>query len=396
MCFAGTAYQLSRRRLLKGAGAAAFAGAAGIAMRDPNLAAAGVRRSPPGKRHRTGVVLLGTAGGPAWELNHSGIATALRVGDAVYVVDCGEGVWGQYRRAGLGTGPSSTDTTTNLRGVFLTHLHSDHMSDYFNLWMFGFANGFLGRTKPVAVYGPGDRGSLPPLFGPPPAPPVINPSSPTPGIEETSRLLMDAYASDFNDRMRDVRIPDMRTLITPHDIPLPADIVANANVNPSPRMDPFDVFEDDRVKVTATLVDHRPTFPAFGFRFDTQDGSVVISGDTTASPNLVQLAGGADVLVHEVMDPTFPESLFPPPIDPTEEAIIAHLLASHTTTEQVVQVAKEADVDTLVLTHLIPAANSERRWRQLTRGYRGRLIVGEDLLEIGVGRARSNRKPRKG
>ncbi|MCC5348697.1 MBL fold metallo-hydrolase, partial [Staphylococcus aureus] len=66
-------------------------------------------------------------------------------------------------------------------------------------------------------------------------------------------------------------------------------------------MKPVVFYEDDRVKVSATLVQHAPVFPSFAFRFDTEDGSVVFSGDTGPSENLVRMARGADVLVHEVI-----------------------------------------------------------------------------------------------
>ena len=73
-----------------------------------------------------------------------------------------------------------------LRGIFLTHLHSDHTIDYFNLFLFGWYDGLTGVKQPVQVYGPGARGELEPIFNPPgqkagPDPVLINPSNPTPG-----------------------------------------------------------------------------------------------------------------------------------------------------------------------------------------------------------------------
>ncbi|MBR7560488.1 MBL fold metallo-hydrolase, partial [Mycobacterium tuberculosis] len=73
-------------------------------------------------------------------------------------------------------------------------------------------------------------------------------------------------------------------------------------LNTAPRMSPFTVVEDDRVKVTAVLVPHGPVFPAFAFRFDTDHGSITLSGDTRESDNLVNLAQGTDVLIHEAIN----------------------------------------------------------------------------------------------
>jgi ribonuclease BN (tRNA processing enzyme) len=103
-------------------------------------------------------------------------------------------------------------------------------------------------------------------------------------------------------------------------------------------------------------------------------------------PNLIRLAQGADVLVHEVMDERWVRSLFPEPHDATEQAIISHLLASHTMIDQVGKVAEQAGVDTLVLSHYAPPDNPERRWREAKRDFSGELIVGRDLMQVGVGR----------
>jgi ribonuclease BN (tRNA processing enzyme) len=138
------------------------------------------------------------------------------------------------------------------------------------------------------------------------------------------------------------------------------------------------------VQVRAILVQHPPTFPSFAYRFDTADGSIVFSGDTTVCPNLVKLAHGADVLVHEVIDRAWAESRFEPPLDPDQLAAVNHLVSSHTTIEQVGGVAQRAGVSTLVLNHLVPADNPHERWLEAQEGFSGRLVVGEDLMQIGL------------
>jgi ribonuclease BN (tRNA processing enzyme) len=337
------------------------------------------------ERHRTRLVLLGTAGGPVWYGHREGIGSAVVVGENVYLVDCGEGVAQQYRRANFAPFEGRR-TLRGMRGIFLTHLHSDHCIDYFNILLFSWFNGIGLNPHLVHVFGPGNRGSLPPLYGPDPAPPVQNPENPTPGTVELTEYLLKAYGADVNDRMRDDRRPPLQTRFEAHDIPLPSTIVAGANANPAPDMDPIDVYEDENVKVRAILVPHPPMFPSFAYRFDSADGSIVFSGDTTVSANLVKLARGADVLVHEVMDRAWAESRFEPPLDPTEQAAVNHLLGSHTTIEQVGDVAERAGAGTLVLNHLVPADNQHRRWLEAKEGFSGRLIVGEDLMQIGVGR----------
>lgn len=144
------------------------------------------------------------------------------------------------------------------------------------------------------------------------------------------------------------------------------------------------VMSDEHVRVTAALVDHPPVVPAFAYRFDTRDRSVVISGDTAPSPNLVKLAAGADVLAHSVM--------YPPAIDrlvarvPNAATLKATILAHQTSAQDAGRLAQEAGVKTLVLSHFVPPddeAMTDTMWRDAaTRHFRETVIVGRDLLEI--------------
>ncbi|MEV4086339.1 MBL fold metallo-hydrolase, partial [Nonomuraea fuscirosea] len=238
----------------------------------------------------------------------------------------------------------------------------------------------------VAMFGPGGRGSLAPLAGEAGAEPtVINRENPTPGLADTVEYLYSALAADLNDNIRDSLKPDPHALLRVRDIELPDGLDVRPDTDPAPRMDPFVVFEDDRVRVRATLVHHPPAFPAFGYRFDTEDGSVVFSGDTSACDNLVQLAAGADVLVHEVIDPQWVDRLLPTPRTPEQQAKRDHLIRSHTPVGEVGPLAERAGVKTLVLTHLSPTDNPRERWLTAGNGFSGRLVVGDDLLQVGVG-----------
>ncbi len=375
---------VSRRGVLAGvaAGGMALVGGAGPAS------AAVSSRAGMSDRHRTRVVLLGTAGGPAWwpDSNREGTASAVVVGDRFYLVDAGEGVGRQIRRARLGNWQNDVNGPLDLlRAVFLTHLHSDHISDLSNLFTLGLYNGLHLAELPVLLFGPGNRGALPPLFGRPPAPAVTAPDNPTPGTQQMWEALVRAFATDFNDRSFDNRKPVPDQLVRASDVVLPAWATADPNGAPHPRIDPVHVFEDDRVRVSATLVQHAPVFPALGYRFDTDDGSIVFSGDTGPSDNLVALAQGADVLVHEVIDRTWAERLFPSPRNDAQEGLLQHLVNAHTTIEEVGPLAESASVKTLVLNHLVPGNNPDNRWKRARAGFSGRLVVGQDLDSIGVG-----------
>jgi ribonuclease BN (tRNA processing enzyme) len=391
----GNAMQLavSRRALLRGAGVAA----AGVAAAGAGTSRALASASPPAPtpaagapKRRTRLVLLGTAGGPSVYAHRAGISSALVVEDAVYLVDCGHSTPQRFVQAGLGT-PSRPGNRAfeGLRCIFLTHLHSDHTVEYPAFQITGMWNGLDDPSRPVDVFGPGDRGGLPPVFGNRPAPPVVAPQDPTPGTERMSAYLHQAFAADLNDRIRSSGGVDPADVFRVHDIGLPAGVPVPVDANPMPPVAPFPVFEDERVKVTATIVNHAPVFPSFAFRFDTDDGSVTFSGDTAPSDNLVALATGTDVLVHEVIDRAWVEALFPEPRTPAAQATVGHLLESHTTIEDVGAVAERAGARRLVLTHLAPQDNPDSRWMQARRGFSGKLVVGRDLLELGVGRRRA-------
>jgi ribonuclease BN (tRNA processing enzyme) len=121
------------------------------------------------------------------------------------------------------------------------------------------------------------------------------------------------------------------------------------------------------------------------YRFDTDEGSITFSGDTSPSENLIRLAQGTDVLVHEVMAREWAEQSYPEPRDAVQEGILQHLLSSHTTIEDVGLVAERAGAKTLVLNHLVPANWPEHLWRKARKGFSGKLIVGKDLARINVG-----------
>jgi ribonuclease BN (tRNA processing enzyme) len=379
-----------RRDLFKAAlGGAAVLGVTGFAGSGPSpTAGPGTVAGPSAEGAPTELVLLGTSGGPPeWPgSRRAGIASAVVVGDRYYVVDTGSGVLRQVRDARLGNWRHDTDGPLDaLRAVFLTHLHSDHVVDLNNIMTVGLFNGVHLVDETVPIWGPGNRGALPPLFGPPPAPEPVVPDSPTPGTREMVDLLVRAFATDFNDRAFDNRKPVPGQLFEGRDVPIPAQFRTDPNGNPHPRMSPVPFHEDDRVRVSATLVQHAPVFPALAFRFDTDDGSVAFSGDTSPSENLIELAQGVDVLVHEVIAREWVEQLLPAPRDEAQEGLFQHLVNAHTVIEDVGPVAERAGAGTLVLSHLVPGNWPEEDWQRAKDGYSGVLVVGNDLDRVGVG-----------
>jgi ribonuclease BN (tRNA processing enzyme) len=329
---------------------------------------------------RPHVILLGTAGGPAWyaKQNATGISTAVVVGDAVYVVDTGDRAAEQFFRANP-TGEAPDEQFSTLRGLFVTHLHSDHTIDYFKMFNYGWWAGLQKITRPVEVIGPGRRTSLTTAYQGSQPPPPASPANPMPGLTDMTNSLFDAYATDINDRVRDNRFTDLRSLINVHDIAIPGFDPAIETLETMPDMNPFPVYEDDRVQVTATLVNHFPVFPAFAYRFDTDDGSVVISGDTGKSTNLARMAADTDLLLHEVIDTSWIDELYA-----DNEALRHHLMTSHMPSTELGQFADALGARQLALHHLVPAEPPVERWQRAQENFTGTFHIGTDLAAINL------------
>lgn len=279
----------------------------------------------------TRLILLGTAGGPSPKQTRSAPANAVVVNGAVYVVDAGNGVARQLVLAGL--------APRALRAVFITHHHSDHNADYGNLLLLAWT---AGLRRPVDTYGP-------------------------PPLARMTEQFLALNAPDIELRQEEEGRPILAHLIRPHEID--GDGV---------------IYEDENVKVTAFEVIHLAA-RAFGFRFDTSDRSIVFSGDTSPSENLIHHARGADVLVHEVVSVPAVDALVAR-VDAGNEALRSHIINAHTSLTEVGRIAAEAGVKTLVLTHFVPSDGPDDKTELWLEGGRqrffGELIIGEDLMEI--------------
>ena len=290
------------------------------------------------------VVTLGTAAGPAIRSECAGIATAVVVDGVYYLVDFGLGVTRAAHEAGL--------RGQDLRACFVTHLHSDHVAELpaFLLWNWG--QPVDGFTEPVRLVGPGSA----------------NPQAGAVGLAGLVDHVLRGYSYDIDVRIVDEGRPPLYDLVAVEEIGLP-DTAAGASGVSTPAMDPFVVYADDRVRVSAILVEHPPIFPAFAFRFDTAYGSVVVSGDTTECANMVRIATGTDLLIHEsVYLDFFRARDFGP-------EFLNHQLISHTVPEGVGRVATQAGARRVVLSHLAGVATDEQWTAGVTAEYAGPVSV---------------------
>src|ERR1700719_440461 len=285
------------------------------------------------------VTLLGTKGGPRvnkGRVNPSNLVTA--AGQS-YVVDCGYGVTRQLVDAGV--------EAHEVRTILITHNHSDHMLELGPLVYSAWAGGL---RDPIDVWGPPPLGKI-----------VAN--------------FLDSVGYDIDIRMEDEGRPDLRKLVRVHEFEVPSSASSAGSAT---------VLERDGLRVSATAVRHPPITHAYAYRFDTPDRSIVLSGDTTYSPELIALAKSADVLVHEVMHLGGLDRLLSR--NPNAPTLRKHPIDSHTTTEQLGHVAAEARVKTLVLSHFVPGDDpsiTEAMWvEDVRKNFSGTIVVGRDLMTI--------------
>lgn len=325
--------------------------------------------TPPGDG--LSVTLLGTNGGPPPLADRYGISSVVTVAGRSYVVDCGRGAVSQFVRAGL--------STASLSGIFLTHLHADHVVDYFAFPLLcAGLTGPRGYRRPLGVWGPGPAGRDS-LAGS--APGLV------PGTVGMTDACSRAYAAHATFFLAEGFGADPASTLQVHDV-LPPAAAGASSEHPCPDMEPFPVVDDGHVRVSAVLVPHGSVFPAYAYRFDTAHGSVVFSGDTARSANLVRLARGADILVHEVA--AF-EALAELPLPP---ALATHIREVHTDVTELGGIAVDAGVTALVTNHFSPGdlgVMPEERWRKLldesmsSAGFPGMAVLGSDLMTISLG-----------
>lgn len=281
------------------------------------------------------VTLLGT-GKPNPEIDRFGPSTLVVAGPEKLVFDAGRGVSQRLTQLRIPLG--------RITGLFLTHLHSDHVVGIPDLWLTGWLPApFGGRALPLQVWGPA-------------------------GTTDMMSALRKAFEWDIRVRREHQQLPLDGIAIEARDV--------TEGV----------VLERNGVKVTAFVVDHGPPLrPALGYRVDHAGRSVVISGDTRYSENLIRFAAGADVVVHEVAAARG---------ELVEKSAVARsILAVHTSPEDAGRVFARVKPRLAVFTHLVllttePTISPPSVEELVTRTrstYSGPLVVGEDLMAIAIG-----------
>ncbi len=271
----------------------------------------------------------------------SGRVTAgllIQAGSERMLFDCGQGVTTRLLQSG---GQDPADPNIAVDKVFISHLHSDHIAEIPSLYSYAWAFRF---DKPLRVWGPGRTKNQPV------------------GTVAMMRSLRRAFASDFLARCCLFTNPEPF-----ENLPLSGVTLKNNVFNLKPGV----AFDQNGVTVTAFLVDHDPVIPAFGFRIDYNGKSVVYSGDTTVSENLIEHSQAVNVLIHEVYG--FPRDGFP------------NLFDYHTSPEQAAGVFNSTVPTMAVYSHIAnPTTDEELVARTRAAGYTGPLTVGLDLMQITV------------
>lgn len=268
------------------------------------------------------ITFMGT-GGPRPSLERANSGQVLRIGDHLMLLDCGGGTTRRILEAGF--------NATKIEHLFLTHLHSDHTLDYAEFMLGSWATG----RSAMRVFGP-------------------------PGTARIHDLLLtQPYQSDIEYRLSLGRSPDGMM-----------DIEVN-------EFEPGVIFQENGLTVTAVEVIHSTYTVAM--RFDFAGESLVHSGDTCYCPELVELARGADVLVHDACmapSPAFQNN-------PAFPNLYEHLKEHHATPEEAARTAREAGVRKLVLTHLLIGVDVDQTLERCRTEFDGEVIIGEDLMTVG-------------
>ena len=272
----------------------------------------------PGKAEEIRVTLLGT-GDPRPVMEHFGPSVLVEVADEKFIFDAGRGALQRLTQLGI--------SFDQIDGVFFTHLHSDHVIGFPDLWLTGWL--ISRRERPLRVFGPV-------------------------GTRQMLEHLTHAYSFDIAIR------------------------IADDGVAESGSQFGFE-WSHGNISVLAFDVDHRPIEPALGYRIDFAGRSVALSGDTRYSENLIEHAAGVDLIVHEVVGMT--EEFMA--ARPGSERVYEH----HTNAREAGEVFSRVGPELAVYSHLAlyEEYDADRLLSDTRQTYEGRVIVGEDLMQFVVG-----------
>jgi ribonuclease BN (tRNA processing enzyme) len=283
--------------------------------------------APTNLAPRTQIVMLGT-GNPAADPDRSGPAVAIVVNNTPYLVDCGPGV---VRRASAASRKGVAGLAVQkLKTLFVTHLHSDHTLGYADLI---FSPWVLGRKDAVEAYGPT-------------------------GLKAMTEHLLAAYSEDIAIRTDGLEHGNRTGYqVNAHEIK------------------PGEVYKDSNVTVKAFPVHHGSWKEAFGYRFETPDKVIVLSGDCAPSPGVVENCNGCDVLLHEVYTQLgYNES---------KEDWRKYITNFHTSTKELAELATKAKPKLLVLYHQMffggEKDTEDGMLKEIRASYSGKVVSAHDL-----------------
>jgi ribonuclease BN (tRNA processing enzyme) len=284
-------------------------------------------QSPSKPQTKTEIVFLGT-GNPSPNPERMGASVAIVVNGTPYIVDCGAGV---VRRASAAAQAGVKGlTSAHLKMAFITHLHTDHTLGYADLI---FTPWVMGRKEPLVVYGPA-------------------------GIKEMTYHILKAYQEDNKIRINGLEHGNSTgNKVSVHEIR------------------PGVIYKDQNVTVRAFPVKHGSWPQAYGYRFETQDRTIVISGDASPSESIIENCQGCDVLIHEV----YSEAGFAA----SDLEWRKYIRSFHTSTKELAEIANKAKPGLLILYHQMffggPADTEEGILNEIQQSYSGKVVSAHDL-----------------
>ncbi|MFC5589695.1 MBL fold metallo-hydrolase [Sporosarcina soli] len=271
------------------------------------------------------VTMLGT-GSPRPDLARSGPAQLLSVGNQHILIDCGEGTTAQLMKANI--------PPESIHYLFMTHLHSDHIFGYGQFLLGGWG---LGRRE-LTVVGPK-------------------------GMQHFHETILNLFHDDIAYRTSLGRPGNGVLDVNIIEVEAPGDIVTKLPM-----------------KITAAQMVHNVL--TYGYRFETDEEVVVISGDTAPTPNIVDLATGADLLVIDAA--LAPTAVYRHTTNPELQKIWDNLQKEHCTPAQAGQIAHKAGVKKVVLTHFLPNIDEEETLKEAASTFDGEIVIGQDLQVIAL------------